>query len=1552
MTSRKLFLSTLVLISLLSGLQAFSFIAPEGKRIENFDLRTGAAEAAPSPAQTNALNYLRSLVPAVRVEFDPVVASPKFISAREGFLSGANGAGRAVSASAASAFAGDPYGPTKAFVSEHRDLFGFGPESLADSEISREFQTEHNGLHTVVWQQHLDGIPLFEAVFISHTTKAGELVNVCSQFISDPASAAQRGTPNRAAQEANPPVPAVQAVALATQSAGDQTEAAGLALVQLPNEGVPELDQRQEFTGADLKGRAEARVVWLPMSRDVLRLCWQVIFTSRSRGEMFLVLVDAQTGEPLLRHSLTAYLTPASYNVYTGDSPSPFSPGPPTPTTNQPALVPRTLVTITALDTNASPAGWLDDGGNETRGNNVDAHTDLNADDIPDLPRPQGSPFRVFDFPMNLSAQDPTNYSSAAVVQLFYLCNWMHDKLYQLGFTEAAGNFQSNNFGRGGLGNDAVAADAQDGSGTDNANFSTPPDGAPGRMQMFLFGGPSPRRDGDLDAQVVLHEYTHGLSNRRVGGGVGISQLQSEGMGEGWSDFYALSLLSKPGDDVNGNYAEGAYVTYHLGGSTDEQNYYFGIRRYPYTTDLSKNPLTFKDIDPSQAANCSSAAPFHTNMFGSCSAGSADEVHNQGEVWCVTLWEARARFINKYGWTNGNQLMLQLVTDGMNLSPANPTFLQARDAIIQADQVDTGGANTGDLWAAFAKRGMGFSATSPASSTTAGVHEAFDTPDDLRITPSAGFVSRGPVGGPFTPLFQVDSLTNAGTNVIPWTLSNTSMWINFSATSGSLNPGAAASVTGAIATAAAAVLPMGVYPATALFSNGTSSAVLPRQLTLRVGLPDSFTETFDASPIDLAFQMFTFTPDGSYNFYSACHQNITSFPTDPTGGTAVSPGDDGFSQVVLSGGSTVAIYGTRLGVFYIGSNGYITMNSGDSAYTPSLTAHFNRPRVSALFRDLDPSTGGTISWKQLADRVAVTFQGVPIYAAPSRVNSFQIELFFDGRIRISYLAIGALDGLAGLSAGTGVPANFEQSDLTSYAPCDPLSVILPASANENAGVLPSAGAVLLVSPLPTNLVVSLTSSVPARLTVPSTSTILAGQVSNAFDLTLIDNSVADGNQTVTITASAPGFTNAFAAMLVIDDELAPVITQQPVGQIVTSGSFAIFNVSATSTNPLTYQWKLNGTNVPGATSSTYVVNPALPASGGDYTVGVSNAAGGVLSSRARLTVLVGSSPADFILGGNYVSLPVATNGRFLSITFPEGGRYNPAGTGGTNGIDYWLPGNPIYEHCLGVNSNVALNGRFSTLTVTNLSVTGFLHAAVQGTLPGPVLFNRDVSFGVNDKAVKIVDTIQNAGSLAVSNVASLDTTDPDQGRDGTPTASYRTMNDVVSILSPNDAVVAMATNNFLTLVLGSESGFQIPSSIGVDNTNVYGFLTIVDPNGAVADIAINLAQNYGTLSSGQSRTSIWYMVFGSSINEATNLYATVARPALPAPIIDAFAVPPNRFVTRFLTFTGHTYYLESRTSLLSGAWSPLRTNTGDGTTAYLTNIVTGTPLQFFRVRVQ
>src|SRR5205823_12572098 len=128
----------------------------------------------------------------------------------------------------------------------------------------------------------------------------------------------------------------------------------------------------------------------------------------------------------------------------------------------------------------------------------------------------------------------------------------------------------------------------------------------------------------------------------------------------------------------------------------------------------------------------------------------ADEVHAQGEVWCVTLWEARANLIAKYGFVTGNRLILQLLTDAMNLCPPNPNFVEARDAIIEADFVNAGGANFHELWSAFAKRGIGFNAFAPESGTTRGVQEDFSMPDDLVIRPRTVAVFPGQPGGPFS----------------------------------------------------------------------------------------------------------------------------------------------------------------------------------------------------------------------------------------------------------------------------------------------------------------------------------------------------------------------------------------------------------------------------------------------------------------------------------------------------------------------------------------------------------------------------------------------------------------------------------------------------------------------------------------------------------------------------------------------------------------------------------------------------------------------------------
>lgn len=189
--------------------------------------------------------------------------------------------------------------------------------------------------------------------------------------------------------------------------------------------------------------------------------------------------------------------------------------------------------------------------------------------------------------------------ADAAVTNLFYVCNHYHDRLYGLGFDEAAKNFQQDNLGNGGVAGDRVFAAAQDISfpSPNNATFGTSgSDGTSAQMQMFLWNGPNPERDGSFDSDVIFHEFSHGLSIRLSDGTV--FGEQSGGMGEGWGDYFGISLNAQPGDDPDGAYTMGGYSTYLLNGSS--QNYYFGIRRFPYSTLHAISPLTYADTDPGQ----------------------------------------------------------------------------------------------------------------------------------------------------------------------------------------------------------------------------------------------------------------------------------------------------------------------------------------------------------------------------------------------------------------------------------------------------------------------------------------------------------------------------------------------------------------------------------------------------------------------------------------------------------------------------------------------------------------------------------------------------------------------------------------------------------------------------------------------------------------------------------------------------------------------------------------------------------------------------------------
>lgn len=198
-------------------------------------------------------------------------------------------------------------------------------------------------------------------------------------------------------------------------------------------------------------------------------------------------------------------------------------------------------------------------------------------------------------------------------------------------------------------------------------------------------------------------------------------------------------------------------------------------------------------------------------------------------------------------------------------------------------------------------------------------------------------------------------------------------------------------------------------------------------------VPLFFTQEFlgdnDMDGVVLALHPFP-GPDG----YRLCRRSAASFLTNPAGGTNLTLGDDGSAQITLGGGKSVQLYGNSFTSFFVNANGNLTFGASDGDYTETLAEHFAFRRVAALWDDLNPGAGGTVSWKQLSDRVAVTWQNVPEYST-SNQNSFQIELFFAGSVRITCLTIAATDGITGLSRGTGLDPAFVELDLSNAEAC-------------------------------------------------------------------------------------------------------------------------------------------------------------------------------------------------------------------------------------------------------------------------------------------------------------------------------------------------------------------------------------------------------------------------------------------------------------------------------------------------------------------------------------
>ena len=725
-------------------------------------------------------------------------------------------------------------------LSQNARALGLTDADLAARVVTDAVTTAHNSVTSVYYRQQLNGVDVANGTLNINVLPDGSILSLGNRFVANLASKADSRSPASSADLAIRSAAAALGIA---QSA---------ALLEIKSGSGP--DQKAVWTGAgiSLDDIPVKLAYWATDAGDV-RLTWEMNVRTPDQQHWWHLWVDAETGAIL---SQVDWIAQEGYEVFALPKESP-SDGP------------RTIESG-AADAAASPFGWHDANGaagaeyTTTRGNNVCAQQDRDGNNTAcgGVVQPSGGASLNFTgtvVPLNLS-DAPVSYQDAAVTNLFYWNNVMHDLLYRYGFNEASGNFQENNYGKGGSGSDSVDADAQDGSGTNNANFATPPDGSNPRMQMFewtptvdsvvtvgspaaiagdylaagaSFGaaltttgisgtfqlvndgtatgsqgcstlqgftagriaivdrgncefgtkvlnaqragaiaaiivnnqgdgviamGPGsqgalvsipsvmigqsdgttiksqlgngvngtmkdagvsiPNRDSDLDAGIVAHEYCHGLSNRLTGGRLTTSCLSgNQQAGEGWSDLCSLFFTAAASDTATTARGVGTYVMFEPVTGP-------GIRPYPYTTDMSVNPLTYGDLT--------------TNTLSI--------PHGVGTVWATAVWEMYWALVGQYGFdpdfyagTGGNNVAIQLVVDGLKLQPCNPTFLDARDAILAADVANNAGANECLIWTAFAKRGMGYSAQDGGSSSSLSVTEAFDLP------PQCG--TSGPVCG-------------------------------------------------------------------------------------------------------------------------------------------------------------------------------------------------------------------------------------------------------------------------------------------------------------------------------------------------------------------------------------------------------------------------------------------------------------------------------------------------------------------------------------------------------------------------------------------------------------------------------------------------------------------------------------------------------------------------------------------------------------------------------------------------------------------------------------
>lgn len=574
---------------------------------------------------------------------------------------------------------------------------GLAPGQPAEFMADPHVQEVRSGARAVHLHQQYKSITLFQATEAVRFAPNGELTTVIGSIITvdQDAAPAPRLSMEEATRKAAEFVAVPEADELeAHDQFGQSHQPRGVDLAGFEPRRLTTFENQPEqlslLEGGPFEGQIRANLIWFPLSNGILRLAWEVLLAMPDYEAQFRILVDSENGDILYARQLVQNVR-ARGNVYTvnGDQPRQM--------VDFPLSVQTYGLPIPPDVQSGFPLDWVE--ADSTVGNAVFAHLGESQRTLRGTVQNSVLTFS----PADLGSDDQK------ILNIFFHNCIMHDFFYLLGFREENGNFQHSNIrpdrtSGGGAASDRVDARVYPGPVAMTASMFTPVDGSSPIMKMGLV--PDKGRHTAFDASVIYHEFTHGVTNRLVGGPLNVHALeapQCRGMGEGWGDYIACTVTGSP--------VIAAWVVNNPG----------GIRQFRYDGNF----------------------PAQTEHFGRLGQGRYREEHNIGEIWCATLMEMNRNI--------GVTLGLQLVVDALKLSPANPSFLDARDAILAALDFEREAnvmspseytrARLG-IWKAFAKFGMGPSARSNGPFLE-GIAPDFNLPEGVIDTMTSGTMQPG-----------------------------------------------------------------------------------------------------------------------------------------------------------------------------------------------------------------------------------------------------------------------------------------------------------------------------------------------------------------------------------------------------------------------------------------------------------------------------------------------------------------------------------------------------------------------------------------------------------------------------------------------------------------------------------------------------------------------------------------------------------------------------------------------------------------------------------------